>query len=262
MPVSSRMFRERPIVPASRRKVPSTRNAGQLCPGTSDPDAPSTLILNFPALPFRSERDSGDPVPLPQPVRGRDHVERRGPADRHRDSVAYMEVHEGDIGIPVDNVVPLHPFSVLHGESAARGIEPDDRPGDCPLLRRCRARSQHQKKAHQCQEKKRPVHPHESPPFPPGRCIVYLLAFPPLFPAPRGYPWAGTLLNAGGDTPLPHPGDESGMSPVGMSPECPRCEYPPWECPRWIASSGTGGAPGSRRRPLLPSCFRPLPVVY
>src|SRR3990172_7410820 len=48
MLVSSRMFRERPIVPAARRKERSTRNAGQLCPGTSDPDAPSTLILNLP----------------------------------------------------------------------------------------------------------------------------------------------------------------------------------------------------------------------
>src|SRR3990172_4940798 len=208
MPVSSRMFRDIPIVPASRRKVPSTRNAGQLCPGTSDPDAPRTLILNLPVLPsrlflcarldccarpslisgrqvcknrcatFESERNPGDPIPLPQPVRGRDHVERRGPADRHRDPVAFLEVPEGDIGIPVDNVVPLHPFSVLHGESAALGIEPDDRPGDCPLLRRRRDRSQHQKKAPQCQEKKRPVHPHESTPFPPGRCIGYLLAAP------------------------------------------------------------------------------------
>src|SRR5512135_3263198 len=44
---SSRMFRERAIVPASRRIFPSIRNAGQLCPGTSEPAAPNTLILNL-----------------------------------------------------------------------------------------------------------------------------------------------------------------------------------------------------------------------
>src|SRR3990170_6747553 len=181
MPVSSRMFRERPIVPASRRKVPSTRNAGQLCPGTSDPDAPSTLILNFPALPFRSERDSGDPVPLPQPVRGRDHVERRGPADRHRDPVAFLEVPEGDIGIPVDNVVPLHPFSVLHGESAARGIEPNDRPGDYSLLRLRRDRRPRQEKGPQRQDNEQPLHPPASLPSLPGRSMGYH-SRPPSFP--------------------------------------------------------------------------------
>src|SRR4030042_532837 len=207
MPVSSRMFRDIPIVPASRRKVPSTRNAGQLCPGTSDPDAPSTLILNFPALPFRlflcarvdgfaspslnsglricknrcvlfeSERNSGDPIPLPQPVRCRDHVERRGPADRHRDSVAYLEVPEGDISIPVDLVVPLHPFSVLHGESAARGIEPNDRPGDCPLLRRRRDRRPRQEKGPPRPENKQALHPPASLPSLPGRSMGHLLAF-------------------------------------------------------------------------------------
>src|SRR3990172_6329962 len=211
MPVSSRMFRDIPIVPASRRKVPSTRNAGQLCPGTSDPDAPRTLILNLPVLPsrlflcarldccarpslisgrqvcknrcatFESERNPGDPIPLPQPVRGRDHVERRGPADRHRDPVAFLEVPEGDIGIPVDNVVPLHPFSVLHGESAARGIEPNDRPGDYSLLRLRRDRRPRQEKGPQRQDNEQPLHPPASLPSLPGRSMGYH-SRPPSFP--------------------------------------------------------------------------------
>ena len=40
---------------------------------------------------INSERNFGDPIPLPQSVRGRDHVERRGPADRHRNPVAFLE---------------------------------------------------------------------------------------------------------------------------------------------------------------------------
>src|SRR5512143_3868971 len=69
---SSRMFRERAIVPASRRIFPSIRNAGQLCPGTSEPAAPNTLILNLDALLLRA-------------LLGRwDHSERRAPSSLSR----------------------------------------------------------------------------------------------------------------------------------------------------------------------------------
>src|SRR3990172_724482 len=86
------------------------------------------------------------------------------------------------------------------------------------------------------------------PPFRQGRGPLLFVSFDdnacdPFPEASMGGDTPGTFLNAVcGDTHLPHPGDESGMSPVGVSPPSDR------GCPRGIASSETAERT-SRRQP-------------